>query len=263
MNIIAADDEALSLQVLMRAIGEALPDITPMGFLKAKECLEYAEKNPCDVAFLDIEMRDMNGIALAKKLKKLNPKINIVFVTSYTEYQGEALSIYVSGYVQKPATKTKIERELDNLRYPIKPLSDKYLKVQCFGHFEVFVEDEPLKFKYKKTKELLAILIDRNGATLTSGELMAILWEDESINKSSYYHNLLRDLSETLEKASHLDVLIKQRGVLAIAPSKIICDYYDWFKGIPYALNAYTGEFMSQYSWADKTLGSIERSIKE
>ncbi len=263
MNIIVTDDETLALQVLMRAISEALPNITPMGFSGAKDCLTYAEENPCDVAFLDIEMRDMNGIALAKKLKKLNPQINIVFVTSYTEYQGEALSLYVSGYVQKPATKAKIERELDNLRYPVKPLPTKYLKVQCFGHFEVFVGDEPLKFKYQKAKELFAILIDRNGATLTSNELMAILWEDESISKSSYYQNLLRDLSATLKKAGHQEVIIKKKGMLAIIPSKIICDYYDWSKGVPYALNAYTGEFMSQYSWAEKTLGSIERSINE
>ncbi len=263
MNIIATDDEALALQSLVGNISQAMPNSNPKGFSKAIDCLAYAEQNPCDVAFLDIEIRDMNGIALAKKLKKLHPQINIIFVTSYTEYQGEALSMYVSGYVQKPATKAKIERELNNLRHPVKPLPNKYLKAQCFGHFEVFVGDEPIKFKYHKTKELLAILIDRNGATLTSSELMAILWEDEAINKSSYYHNLLRDLSSTLEKVGHQDAIIKKRGVLAIIPSKIICDYYDWFKGIPYALNAYTGEFMSQYSWADKTLGSIERSIIE
>ncbi len=263
MNIIATDDESLALKSIIRAINAALPDVVPMEFTRAKDCLAYAEKNSCDIAFLDIEMRDMNGIALAKKLKKLNPQINIIFVTSYIEYQGDALSLYVSGYVQKPATKEKIERELDNLRFPIKHLSVKFLKAQCFGHFDVFVGDEPLKFKYQKTKELLAILIDRKGATLTSNELMSLLWEDDSINKSSYYHNLLRDLSISLEKAGHTDVLVKRRGTLAIIPEKIICDYYDWSKGVPYALNAYTGEFMSQYSWAEKTLGRIESSIIE
>ena len=263
MNIIATDDEDLALKSLIRAINEAHPNLTPIGFTNAKDCLSYAEQNPCDVAFLDIEMRDMNGITLAKKLKKINPQLNIVFVTSYTEYQGEALSIYVSGYVQKPATKAKIQRELENLRFPIKPLPSKYLKAQCFGNFDVFVDDKPLKFKYTKTKELLAILVERNGATLTSNELMGILWEDEAVHKASYYHNMLRDLSNTLEQAGHGEVLDKKRGTLAIVPSKIVCDYYDWFKGVPYALNAYTGEFMTQYSWAEKTLGSIENSIIE
>lgn len=263
MYILATDDEPLALQSLIRAINEALPDVKPVAFTVANDCLTYAKTNPCDIAFLDIEMRDMNGISLAKKLKKINPKINIIFVTSYSEYQGEALSLYVSGYIQKPATKSKIKREIENLRHPIKSLSHEYLKAHCFGNFDIFIGDEPLKFKYQKTKELLAILIERNGATLTSNELMAILWEDDSINKKSYYHNLLRDLSDTLEKSGHRDVLVKRRGNLAIIPAKIICDYYDWFKGIPYALNSYTGEFMSQYSWADLTLGVIDRSIIE
>ncbi len=261
MNIIVTNNESLALNRLLHIIKEKIPDATPIGFTNTKDCLDYAEKNICQIAFLDIEMRDMDGIELAKKLKKLNPKVNIIFVTAYTKYQGIALSLYVSGYVLKPVTTEKIERELDNLRFPIIAPPQKHIKVKCFGHFDVFSGDNALRFKYKKTKELFAILIERKGSTLTSGELMAILWEDESISKASYFHNLLRDLSLTLEKSGHKHILDKRRGSLAIIPNNIICDYYDWIKGIPYAKNSYKGEFMSQYSWAEKTLAEIEHSV--
>lgn len=260
MNIAVMDNETSALNNLIQIIQEIMPDVTPLGFTKAMDCLDYAENNRCDIAFLDIEMCDMNGIELAKKMKKINPRINIIFVTSHTKYQGDALALYVSGYVLKPATKGKIEKEFDNLRFPIKSLSSGLLRIQCFGHFDVFSGKNALHFKYKKTKELLAILIERKGATLTSGELMAILWEDESISKVSYFHNLLQDLLHTLEKYGHRDALDKWRGNLAIIPERIACDYYDWIKGIPYAKKAYMGEFMTQYSWAEKTLANIESS---
>ena len=43
-------------------------------------------------------------------------------------------------------------------------------------------------------------------------------------------------------------------GLLA---SEIDCDYYDWLKGKPEGLNAFMGEYMRQYSWAESTLANI------
>lgn len=64
------------------------------------------------MAFLDIDMRGTNGMELAKRLKENQPKINIIFVTGYSEYMGDAFSIHASGYVLKPPTKEKIELEI-------------------------------------------------------------------------------------------------------------------------------------------------------
>ena len=64
---------------------------------------------------------------------------------------------------------------LENLRYPAEDVPAG-VKVQCFGNFEVFVGGRPLSFKRSKSKELLAYLVDRNGATCTNGEMLAVLW---------------------------------------------------------------------------------------
>ena len=70
------------------------------------------KNTPADIAFLDINMRGMTGVELAKKLKDLCPKINIIFVTGYEEYKGDAMDLRASGYILKPVTKEQIDKEL-------------------------------------------------------------------------------------------------------------------------------------------------------
>lgn len=118
-NIIVADDERIALQLLSRSIYEAVPTAQVYGFGSSEELLAFACDHLCEVVFLDIDMGDMKGIKLAKKLKQGNPKFNIIFVTAYKEYAMEALYLHSSGYIMKPVTKGKIEHELESLRHPV------------------------------------------------------------------------------------------------------------------------------------------------
>lgn len=260
MNIIAVDDERIALQLLVRTIYEAVPAAQVQGFSSSEEALTYGSSNLCEIAFLDIDMGGMDGISLAKQLKKVNPKINIIFVTAYLKYAIDALTIHSSGYVSKPVTKDKITYEISNLRHPISMFHKHKVWVQCFGNFEIFVDGNPIKFKYSRTKELLALLIDRKGAFCSNGEIIATLWEDEGdkIKKSSYLRDLCSDLLNTFKTHGIENTIHKKRGVIAIAQDKISCDYYNWLKGDIQGINAYHGEYMSQYSWGELTLGGIE-----
>ncbi|MDO4554653.1 MAG: response regulator [Lachnospiraceae bacterium] len=69
MKIIAVDDEKLALESVISAIKKVKPEESVTGFRDAQEALHFIEENACDVAFLDIEMREMDGITLAKKNK--------------------------------------------------------------------------------------------------------------------------------------------------------------------------------------------------
>ena len=53
------------------------------------------------------------------------------------------------------------------------------------------------------------------------------------------------------------DVIVKAWNSCGIDTSKVECDYYDYLKGDNYALNSFQGEYMSQYSWAEMTLGEL------
>jgi len=56
------------------------------------------------------------------------------------------------------------------------------------------------------------------------------------------------------------DVIIKKWKHLAVAPDKMLCDFYEMLNGDSKAINTYTGEFMSQYTWAEN-LSHICRNV--
>ena len=258
MNIIALDDEPLALEGILGAIEGLLPDAALYGFLLAEDAISYATKTRVDIAFLDIEMYETNGIEVAKRLKELNPEVNIIFSTGYKEYMEDAFNLYASGYILKPVTREKVKDQLDNLRFAIKD-NENALIIKTFGNFEVFVGDTPIKFAYSKTKELLAILVDKEGRMLTVGEAISILWEEDAnmTVRSSYMKNLQSDLTRTFKKYNLEGVLVKQRGAIGIAVNKVKCDLYDYLSGGA-VRNTFHGEYMSQYSWAESRIAVLE-----
>ena len=263
MKIIAVDDEKLALESLVNAIRKVVPDGVIHGFRTPKTALEFMNQDSCDIAFLDIDMRGMNGIELAKKMKLINPKINIIFTTGYSEYTGEAFLLHASGYVMKPVTAEKIQIEMQELRHPVLPQTRKRVRIQTFGNFEVFVDEQPVRFQYNRTRELLAYLVDRNGSLCSNAEIIDVLWEyDDSGDHNSYLKAIKSDLLSVFEKAECEDVLVRQRGKIGIRPEKVDCDYFDWLAGKAYAINAYRGEYMMQYSWSEFTHGSLEEASK-
>lgn len=260
MKILAVDDEKLALGALDSALRRALPDAEIYTFRNSGEALSFARETLCEVAFLDIQMRDMNGLELAKRLKDLQGGINIVFVTGYTEYALDAVQMYASAYLLKPVSPQKILDAMEHLRHPIpKAESDKRVRIQCFGNFEVFVDGLPLRFARSQTKELLALLVDRNGAAMNTEQICAVLWEDDTdidAQKNRLRH-LVSDLMGTLREAKAEEIFLKRRNSFAVVKDRFDCDYYDFRLGLPSGVNAYYGEYMSQYSWPEMTLGSL------
>ncbi|MBR1873926.1 MAG: response regulator [Eubacterium sp.] len=262
MRIIVVDDEYLALEGTLAGLKKVAPEADVRGFRDPGEVIEAVREEGVDVAFLDIEMRSMSGFDLAVELRKINPAINIIFTTGFREYMEDAFGIHVSGYILKPVTPEKLEKELNNLRFPIEKTSRR-MRVQTFGEFEVFVDDQPLAFSYAKTKELFAYLIDANGAMVTNGTLMAILWEDDMDGEHrSYLRNLVADLMHTLKDCGCDDVILRRRGVIGVDKSKVSCDYYDLLKGDETAARSADGEYMLQYSWAEVTHGAILQMLQ-
>lgn len=261
MRILAVDDEKLALEGILEVIGRAVPGAEVQGFRSAEDALVFAQRYECDIAFLDITMRGMDGIELARRLKVLKPKINIIFTTGYDEYTGQAFALHASGYVMKPVTVEKIQLEMEELRHPVEVVSEKRMVVRTFGNFEVFVDGKPLKFQYSKAKELLAYLVDRNGSLCSNAEVMEALWSGEDENSHiSYLKNIRKDLSRALEEAGCEDAVIRQHGRIGIVPEQMQCDYFDWLAGMAYAINSYHGEYMAQYDWAQQTSDRLERN---
>ena len=250
MIVIAVDDERLALENLVEAIAHASADAKIHRFRYPEDALAFAGENRVDVAFLDVEMVGMNGVELAEGLKLYHPDINIIFSTGYGHYRDAAFDLHASGYLTKPITPEKVKKELENLRRPVR--NPKRIRIRAFGNFEVYLDGSPISFKYSKTKELLAYLVDRKGALCSNGEIMAILFEDDN-GHEAYFRSLRKDLSDILEAAGCGEILSQQRGRIGIFPERVECDYYNWCSGKRAGINAFQGEYMTQYSWGEYT----------
>ena len=253
MIAIAVDDEVLMLGALAAAI-DASPDIKEVTkFSACEEALDFVKENPVDIAFLDINMHGMGGLALAEKIIASCPNCKIVFCTGYEEYALPAFKLHASGYLLKPVSAQDVQAEIDNIKGVLQ--AQKPLTVKCFGNFEVYAKGEKLAFKRSKTKELFAFLVDRNGAGVSVAEIGVALWEnDEEQKNQNYIHQLFRDLRQTLEAIGMEDIFERNNYLYSINPAKIDCDYFHYLQtGKP----EFLGEYMTQYTWAEGTCGLL------
>ena len=255
MKAIAVDDEIYMLEALQEAVS-ASPDIESVeAFSSCSSALEYASENPIDVAFLDINMRGIGGLGLAEKLIELQPRCKIVFCTGHDEYAVSAFRLHASGYLMKPITSDAVQKEIDHIKGV--RASEKLLQIKCFGNFEVLSRGEILPFRRTKTKELLAVLVDRNGSGMTAKQICAILFSDDTddAKNTSYLRQLVLDLKNTLRSVGAAEVLKHETPFYRIDVNLIQCDYLSFLEtGKP----DFHGEYMSQYSWAEETCAMLQ-----
>lgn len=260
MHILATDDEQSALNVLMGAIKEAVPMATVHGFRNPLEALEFMEETKCEVAFLDIQIREMSGIVLARRLKEIYPKVNIVFVTGYSQYANEAFALHASGYVYKPVTADKILIEMENLRNPVK-WKNTGIYVNTFGNFELLVNGEEVSFGREKAKEMLAYLVDKRGKSATRKELAEVLLEREDYSRATqnYLSKIIKELVTVLERVGAEGILKRGLNSYSVDVEAFSCDLYDYERDnvTPDELNRFQGEYMKQYSWAEVTLAQL------
>ena len=121
MTVVCVDDHPILLEGLTQNIQQLLPNAQIASFDRGEEAINFVETNGCDVLFCEIELCGLDGLSIAKKIKQLNPKVNIIFITvcDEKEHAREVLKIKPSGYLVKPAKQEQIALELNNLRYSI------------------------------------------------------------------------------------------------------------------------------------------------
>lgn len=153
MKILICDDEYTNLEILKKHIME----------YTAAHCIKadiYATTSPkeifesstsYDLAFLDIQMPDIDGISVAKELKNRNQKVVIFFVTAFDEYQDEAMDLHIFRFFDKPLN---IERLYSGLNRAIEYLNESYIDVYIENknrHIKVSVDD--IKYIKRENRE--------------------------------------------------------------------------------------------------------------
>ena len=255
MLVFLIDDEEYALKDIKSVMAEAEPDAEIMAFTRCEEALEVIRLGmKPDAVLSDITMPGISGLEFATSVKTFSEDTHIIFTTAHSEYAVDAFRIKANGYLLKPIIAEDLKRELSYVPGREKKQHDR-LDVHCFGYFDVYWHDEPLVFGRKQSKELLAYLIDREGAACSSGEIGLALWEDDADEKAekNRIRVLINDLKNTLKNIGIEDALIRDKREIAIKKDYLDCDYYRLLDGDMDALNSYHGEYMKQYGWAELT----------
>lgn len=253
MNVLAVLENEVTLLPMTQMLSAMEPDANLMCFSSSLPALAAARKQEIDVAVIDAVLPELSGLDFGQYLQELYPTVNLIYLSAERELGFDALRQHASGILPKPIQEVELRREMRELRYPQTGKSKKRLFAQTFGNFELFVDGKPVVFKYTKTKEIVALLINNRGTQTTNGEIIASLWEDDGDpeKKGSYLSNLRQDLQNTFTRLKLNGLILKQRGSLAIATDRIECDLYDWLEKKQESKYQYLGDYMNQYSWPE------------
>ncbi|MBQ9869934.1 MAG: response regulator [Ruminococcus sp.] len=253
VRVVCVDDEKLVLKQIMSLCEKVDRIDETNGFTSSSQALEFIAANKTDVALVDINMPDMNGLALAARIKQISPDTSIVFVTGYSEYAVDAFKLHASGYLVKPVDKDDLESEIDHALSSHTFYMDAHITAQTFGDFELFIDGKTVLFGRSKSKELLAYLIEKRGKSITRGQAFEVLYEDKEYDRSmqKQFDNVIRNLRDVLKQYGAQEIFVLERGAMRIKPELIDCDMYRLLDGDVAAINAYHGEYMNQYTWSN------------
>ncbi len=261
MLIMAVDDEFLALEDFEDTCREVGITDEIVKFNNPIEALGFVACNKVDIAFLDIEMPIIKGIELARRIKETSKNTRIIFATGYSEYALDAFKADAVDYVLKPYEPERILQAY-NKALLIKDVEvESHVFIKTFGYFDVFVDGKSVSFSSAKSKELLALLVDRNGGTVSTEQAVGILWEGREYTETvqSLFRKVLKSLRVTLEEVGISEILIDSRNQRSVDKSTFTCDYYEFLE--TKNSEKFFGNYMEQYDWAKKTQEDIISSI--
>lgn len=256
MKILAVDDEILALEDFEDTCREAGITDEIVKINNPLDALSYAAVNKVDIAFLDVEMPVIKGIDLARRIKALNRNVRIIFATGYGEYALEAFKVDAVDYVMKPYDAAAIKKAYDKALLIKDAETENHIFIKTFGYFDVFVDGKSVAFTSAKSKELLALFVDRNGGVVSTEQAISVLWNGRGYDDTvqSLFRKVLKSLRSTLEEAGISEILVDNRNQRSIDKSKFTCDLYDYLEKKQASKYKYYGEYMEQYAqWSGDT----------
>lgn len=118
----------------------------------------YAEDKDFDILLLDIEMGEMDGVTMARQIRRENETVQIIFVTGYSDYIAEGYEVAALHYLMKPVDKEKLFTVLDRAMVK-RGESERYLKLELSG--------EMVRIPFR---EIRYLEVRQNYVTLHAGE---------------------------------------------------------------------------------------------
>ncbi len=205
--------------------------------------------------FLACMEKLQNGASTADcqiRLQGMESSSKVYIFARAQERVGERLTIYLVAAEMGYHTET--------VPFDLSEGSDvPQVMIRTFGYFDVFVDGKPILFQSAKSKELLALLVDRGGGYVSATEIISCLWENESSNKVTLARcrKVAMRLTDKLKEYGVEDIIESVNGSRRVVPSRFSCDLYDYLAQKPGAENLFKGIYLANYSWGEMTLSNL------
>jgi len=154
----------------------------------ARNGLEMVKTNPPDLVFLDIDMPEMNGLALAERIQAVNTYSAIVFTTAHQHYAYDALGVEPLDFLTKPFS-------IDDLEITVTKYRKRAEKKEYQNKLNsiIFSQNNPVVLKLPSTKGLLFVDLKEIVTVKARGHYTDITLADGS------KETIIRNLTKTME----------------------------------------------------------------
>lgn len=221
MRAIMIDDEPILLSY-QKSIIDSVEGFNVVGiYTNASEALKEMTKTKPEVIFLDIELMGANGIDVANKIAEKHPEINIVFITSYSQYAVDAFEVNAIDYILKPLNKERVIKTYNRFQLKKDVTMPTHIgkQIQAFSSL-TFLDSEQnkvsTKWRTSKAKELFLLLLQHREKPINKGMILNLLWPEgtgEKVHNQMYtavyqVRNMLNSLNFGIQISSKEDYYI-------------------------------------------------------
>ncbi len=269
IKAIIVDDEIPSLEMLHKELRKHAGVQVCATFTDPLDALAYLRNTPVSLAFVDIEMPGMNGLALAGRMLDLQPGISVVFVTAFHEYAVEAFRLNALDYLLKPVDEIRLKEALNRVDTRTASHSPAGMTVKCFGQFGVWAGQNPVAFRTAKAKELLAFIIHCNGESISRNVIIDSLWPEHDGDKALvYFNSTLYNVKKALVSGGITLPMAYKRGHYTVNLQGVNCDWVTFSattcpvrgmtdadaEGMEQVTALYAGDYLEgcDYPWSGK-----------
>lgn len=186
LRIAVCDDEKLIVDEISQIIDNFTDDNEEsIKVYKFNDGYELIKSNiKFNLIFLDIEMPEINGIELAENIRKIDSKVQIVYVTNYQNYMKKAYNVHAFDYIQKPVEREQIHRVLEDYLKIINPKETNVIELTSLDSENLLIDVDMIIDISCGHKKRTVIVITTESEYICKGKISDIY---DSLNSFDFF----------------------------------------------------------------------------
>lgn len=241
MKVILVDDEP-TMHLILRKMLDKLPGVEVVGaFTDTQSAASCLSENPdIELAFVDISMKDENGMAFVARMESAGSLTQIVFVTSHKDFALEAYELSALDYLVKPVSQERLQRTVNRAMANRRDIRSTLLQasaspdsgtltITALGDVTASNEAGRVKWISRKCAELFAYLLLNHGRRIPRSRLVAEIFGGmDQANAENYLNTTVYQLRKSLEPLGIREAVRSENDGYALELKNPVIDYEEF-----------------------------------